>query len=73
MLLVSLDFGGGNKFVFTTIYRDDSLIEELIAKEKEFWQECVLTGTEPVVDDSEATQEYLNEKYSDWVSGKFDS
>ena len=25
---------GGNKFVFTTIYRNDSLIEELIAKEK---------------------------------------
>ena len=42
--------------------------EELIAKEKEFWQECVLTGTEPVVDDSEATQEYLNEKYSDSVA-----
>ena len=24
---------GGNKFVFTIIYRDDSLIEELIVKE----------------------------------------
>ena len=60
---------GGNKFVFTTIYRDDSLIEELIAKEKEFWEECVLTGTEPVVDDSEATKEYLNTKYSNSVAG----
>ena len=59
---------GGNKFVFTTIYRDDSLIEELIAKEKEFWEECVLTGTEPVVDDSEATKEYLNTKYSNSVA-----
>ena len=59
---------GGNKFVFTTIYRDDSLIEELIVKEKEFWEECVLTDTEPVVDDSEATREYLNEKYSDSVA-----
>ena len=59
---------GGNKFVFTIIYRDDSLIEELIVKEKEFWEECVLTDTEPVVDDSEATQEYLNTKYSNSVA-----
>ena len=42
--------------------------EELIAKEKEFWEECVLTGTEPVVDDSEATKEYLNTKYSNSVA-----
>lgn len=25
---------GGNKFVFTTIYRDDSLIEELTARKR---------------------------------------
>ena len=60
--------GVPEEFVFTTIYRDDSLIEELTAREKEFWEECVLTGTEPVVDDSEATREYLNEKYSDSVA-----
>lgn len=59
---------GGNKFVFNIIYRDDSLIEELIVKEKEFWEECVLTDIEPVVDDSEATREYLNEKYSDSIA-----
>ena len=59
---------GGNKFVFTTIYRDDFLIEELTAREKKFWEECVLTDTEPVADDSEATQEYLNTKYSNSVA-----
>ena len=59
---------GGNKFVFTTIYRDDFLIEELTAREKKFWEECVLTDTEPDADDSEATQEYLNTKYSNSVA-----
>ena len=59
---------GGNKFVFHTIYRDDDLIKELISREKEFWEERVLTGTEPVMDDSDATKDYLNEKYSDSIA-----
>lgn len=56
---------GGNKFVFHTIYRDDELIRNLISREKEFWEGCVLTDTEPVMDDSDATKDYLNQKYSD--------
>ena len=59
---------GGNKFIFYTIYRDEELIGELICKERKFWEESVLTDTEPVVDDSEATKEYLNKKYSDPVA-----
>ena len=60
---------GGNKFVFHTIYRDDDLIRNLISREKEFWEGCVLTGTEPVMDDSDATRDYLNQKYSDPIEG----
>ena len=55
---------GGNKFVFHTIYRDDELIRNLVSREKDFWEGCVLTGTEPVMDDSDATRDYLNQKYS---------
>ena len=60
---------GGNKFVFHTIYRDEELIRNLISREKEFWEGCVLTGTEPVMDDSDATRDYLNQKYSDPIEG----
>lgn len=60
---------GGNKFIFHTIYRDDELIRNLISREKEFWEGCVLTGTEPVMDDSDATRDYLNQKYSDPIEG----
>ena len=60
---------GGNKFVFHTIYRDEELIRNLISREKEFWEGCVLTGTEPVMDDSDATRDYLNQKYSDSIEG----
>ena len=60
---------GGNKFVFHTIYRDEELIRNLISREKEFWEGCVLTGTEPVMDDSDATRDYLNQKYSDPIKG----
>ena len=59
---------GGNKFVFHTIYRDDDLIKKLISREKEFWEEYVLKETEPVMDDSDATKDYLNEKYSDSIA-----
>ena len=60
---------GGNKFVFHTIYRDEELIRNLISREKEFWEGCVLTGMEPVMDDSDATRDYLNQKYSDPIEG----
>lgn len=60
---------GGNKFVFHTIYRDEELIRNLISREKEFWEGCVLTDTEPVMDDSDATRDYLNQKYSDPIEG----
>lgn len=60
---------GGNKFVFHIIYRDDELIRNLISREKEFWEGCVLTDTEPVMDDSDATRDYLNQKYSDPIEG----
>ncbi len=59
---------GGNKFVFHTIYRDEELIRNLISREKEFWEGCVLKEIEPVMDDSDATRDYLNKKYSDSIA-----
>lgn len=59
---------GGNKFIFYTIYRDEELIRELVSKERKFWEEYVLMGIEPDADDSEATKDYLNKKYSDSIA-----
>ena len=58
---------GGNKFVFHIIYRDEDLIKNLISKEKEFWEGCVLTDTKPVMDGSNATRDYLNQKYNNSI------
>lgn len=59
---------GGNKFVFHTIYRDEAVITELIRKEREFWEQYVITGKEPPADASEATKDYLDKKFSDTVT-----
>lgn len=58
---------GGNRFVFHTIFRDEQLIGELLCREKAFWEGCVLTDIRPEADDSKATEEYLNSKYSKTV------
>lgn len=58
---------GGNRFVFHTIFRDEQLIGELLCREKAFWEGCVLTDIRPEADDSKATEEYLNNKYSKTV------
>ena len=54
---------GGNHFVYREVERDDEMIKQLIEMEERFWTENVLGGIEPVADGSEATSDFLNEKY----------
>ncbi len=53
---------GGNQFVFHTVYRDEDLIQELLAKEQEFWA-CVQNRERPQLDGNPATTAYLNQKF----------
>lgn len=59
---------GGNNFKIYTVMRAQEVIAELLCKEKEFWEEHVLTGIPPVADASKATGEYLDNKFHDTVS-----
>lgn len=59
---------GGNNFKIYTVIRDREVIAELLCKEREFWEEHVLTGIPPVADASKATAEYLDSRYCDPVS-----
>jgi putative phage-type endonuclease len=54
---------GGNTFVYKRIERDDELIEQLIAIEKNFWENHVLAGVPPVLDGSEASGELLKKMH----------
>lgn len=56
---------GGNHFVWKTIERDDEVIEQIIKKEVEFWNDYVVTKTPPPVDGSDATSEALNVFWQD--------
>lgn len=55
---------GGNKFVYHVVERDEEVIELIIQLEKKFWEENVVKNLPPEIDGSNATAEYLNEKYS---------
>ena len=55
---------GGNHFFHYVIERDEKLIAEIIAMEKEFWEKNVLAGMEPLPDGSGATSAYLNAAYA---------
>ena len=54
---------GGNSFIYHEVYRDESMIQELIKMEERFWKENVLKGIEPEADGSKATTDFLNQKY----------
>ena len=54
---------GGNHFYIHTVHRDGELINLIEAMEREFWENHVLTGIEPVPDGSEATTAYINSRY----------
>lgn len=52
---------GGQKFVWTTIERDDEVIHEIIESEKDFWFNHVMKQVPPETDDTEATSDALNQ------------
>lgn len=58
---------GGNQFKYTTIRRDDELIDMLIKLESDFWQR-VEKDIPPPIDGSEASTELLNRLYSSSIS-----
>lgn len=66
--LVALILGGGLEV--REIRRDDALIDELIAVERDFWENYVLTGQMPPVDGSPASSAVLERLYPESTSGK---
>ena len=69
---------GGQKFIWKRIERDQELIDTITECLAEFWETNVIEGVEPAIDGSEATAEFLKEKYADveenqtFLSSKFD-
>ncbi|WP_406944514.1 YqaJ viral recombinase family protein [Halobacillus sp. SY10] len=56
---------GGNKFVYKKVERDEDLIQNLIALEKEFWEENVLGQNPPKIDGSDASVDFIKAMYPD--------
>lgn len=54
---------GGQKFVWTTIERDEEVIDQIIEAEKDFWYNNILKQVPPPTDDTEATSEALNKMW----------
>lgn len=54
---------GGNTYFCHEVYRDEQYIQELMERERIFW-ECVVHDQEPVPDGSEATTKFLSTQYS---------
>ena len=52
----------GNKLLWKDIERNDSFIEQMIEKEREFWN-MVLTGTPPEADYRESTKDTISKLY----------
>lgn len=61
---------GGNQFIFHVVYRDEEMIRELVQEEQRFWNDCVQADIQPKADGSEATLEYLNEKYKNPIGDR---
>lgn len=54
---------GGNKFVYKRIERDEEVIDHLIAIEKDFWENHVMTGFAPAIDGSDASTDFLSNMF----------
>ena len=55
---------GGNHFLYKLIESDETIISQIIAMEKYFWEVNVLGGIAPDIDGTRATTEYFNSKYN---------
>lgn len=56
---------GGNHFVWTTIERDEEIIESIMQTEKDFWDNHILKEIPPEADGSSATSEALNKLWQE--------
>ena len=56
---------GGQKFIWKRIERDQELIDVPTEQLVEFWENNVIKGVEPIIDGSEATANFIKEKYSE--------
>ncbi|MTD30185.1 YqaJ viral recombinase family protein [Planomicrobium sp. YIM 101495] len=54
---------GGNQFVWKEVERDEELIDILIEREKDFWENNVLAHNPPPIDGSPAAGELLKKLY----------
>lgn len=60
---------GGQKFIYKEVARDDELINLIVAKEKDFWENNVLKRVPPKLDGSNAAERYLKERFKDSSPG----
>ncbi|WP_368490817.1 YqaJ viral recombinase family protein [Clostridium sp. BJN0013] len=60
---------GGQKFIYKEVQRDEELINIIVAKEKDFWENNVLKRVPPKLDGSDAAERYLKERFKDSVPG----
>lgn len=56
---------GGQKFIWKKVERDQELIDTITEVLVDFWENNVIKGIEPPVDGSEATTEFLKNRYSE--------
>ncbi|MGF1998401.1 YqaJ viral recombinase family protein [Enterococcus casseliflavus] len=56
---------GGQKFIWKRVDRDQELIDTITELLVDFWENNVVKGNEPLIDGSEATQEFLKDRYSE--------
>lgn len=56
---------GGQKFIWKRVDRDQELIDMITERLVSFWEENVLAGKEPEIDGSEATSDFLKDRYSE--------
>lgn len=56
---------GGQKFIWKKVERDQELIDTITERLVDFWENNVLNGIEPPIDGSEATSDFLKDKYSE--------
>lgn len=56
---------GGQKFIWKRVERDQELIDMITERLVDFWETNVVGGVEPPVDGSQATSDFLNERYAE--------
>lgn len=54
---------GGQKFIWKRVDRDQELIDMITERLVDFWEKNVIEGKEPTIDGSEATQEFLKDRF----------